>query len=92
MLPPVAALLPHRLIGRKRATELLLTGEGLSTRQAEGLGLINRAFPKENLEEETQDFLDNLLGLNGAVLRLTKRAVASPWPRADFAWQGSTHG
>ena len=76
VFPPVAALLLPRLIGRKKALELLLTGESLSARQAEGMGLINRAVPKERLEEETQDLLDKLLGLSGAVLRLTKRAVA----------------
>jgi enoyl-CoA hydratase len=46
-------LLPmlFNLIGYKRARELLLTGETISARKAEEIGLINRAVPDDRLED-----------------------------------------
>ena len=42
------------LIGQKRARELLLTGKLIDGIEAERIGLINRAVPKDKLEEETR--------------------------------------
>lgn len=41
------------LIGQKKARELLLTGKLLDGREAERIGLINKAVPADKLEEET---------------------------------------
>ena len=43
-----------RNLGRKRALEMLLTGEFISARQAADEGLINRAVPPEQLDEEVE--------------------------------------
>jgi enoyl-CoA hydratase/carnithine racemase len=42
-----------RAVGRKRALEMLLTGEAIDARTAAEWGLINRAVPAEKLREET---------------------------------------
>ena len=47
---PMVAL--TRAIGRKRAMEMLLTGEFIDARTAAEWGLVNRAVPKEGLHEE----------------------------------------
>jgi enoyl-CoA hydratase/carnithine racemase len=40
-----------RAIGRKRALQLLLTGERIDTRTAAEWGLINAVLPADELEE-----------------------------------------
>lgn len=42
-----------RLIGRGRATELLLTGDMIGAEEAQQLGLVNHVFSQETLIEET---------------------------------------
>jgi enoyl-CoA hydratase/carnithine racemase len=43
-----------RAVGRKRALEMLLTGESIDARTALAWGLVNRVVPKERLVEETE--------------------------------------
>jgi enoyl-CoA hydratase len=40
------------LIGPARAKELILSGESISARRAEELGLVNRVFPRETFDNE----------------------------------------
>ena len=49
-----ATFLLPRMIGITKATELFLTGEFVDAREAERLGMINRAVPDEKLVEETE--------------------------------------
>lgn len=75
VFPPVAAVMFPRLMGRKKALELLLTGETIDAREAERLGLVNRVVPAEELDAAVEELVGKLTALSGAVLRLTKRAV-----------------
>ncbi|MFT9849262.1 enoyl-CoA hydratase [Aneurinibacillus sp. REN35] len=49
---PMVAL--SRAVGRKKAMEMLLTGDALSAEEAVMAGLINKAVPEEQLEEEVK--------------------------------------
>lgn len=42
-----------RLVGRKKALEMVLTGEMIDAHEAQRLGLINKVVPKAELEEAT---------------------------------------
>lgn len=75
VFPPVAAVMFPRLMGRKKALELLLTGETIDAREAQRLGLVNRVVPAEELDAAVEELVGKLTALSGAVLRLTKRAV-----------------
>jgi cyclohexa-1,5-dienecarbonyl-CoA hydratase len=72
--PPASVLLP-RLVGERRAVELLLTGDTVTAAEAERLGLVHRVFPHERLEDESAARIGRLLELSGAALRQAKAAV-----------------
>lgn len=75
VFPPVAAILLPRIIGDRRARELMLTGEIIEAREALSLGLVNRLVPSAELEQETSRLLTQLRGLSGAALEHAKKAI-----------------
>lgn len=72
---PVAALLLPRIIGDKRARELMLTGEIIEAGEALSLGLVNRVVPTAALEQEASQLLSKLRGLSAVALEHAKRAI-----------------
>jgi len=73
--PLAAALLP-RLIGRKRAFEMILGGVTVTAAEAERIGLISRAVPDDKLEAEAGALVQRYLEGSAPILQLTRRAVA----------------
>jgi len=49
-----------RLIGIRKAKELLLTGDWISGKEAEAIGLVNKAVPAEKLEEAVNEMAQKL--------------------------------
>ncbi len=75
VFPPIAAYLFPRIIGRKAAMELVLSGKTISAEEALALGLVNNVVRGEVLEKETQEFVKPYLALSAEVLRQAKNAV-----------------
>jgi len=75
VLPPIAAQIMPRIIGRKAAMDLILSGRIISAQEAHSMGLINKVVAKGELARETQDFLRPYLSLSAEVLRITKKTV-----------------
>lgn len=75
VFPPIAVFTLPRLIGRKRAIELILTGDIIDAQEAWRMGLVNQVVPADKLEEATANLVRKLTGLSGVVVRLTKRAI-----------------
>jgi len=67
-------LLP-RLVGEKKAKELIFTGEFISAGEALRLGLVNRVVPKEKLKEAVIEIISKLKRKSPAILQLAKLAV-----------------
>jgi enoyl-CoA hydratase/carnithine racemase len=63
-----------RNIGRKRAMELLLTGEPIDAQTALAWGLVNRVVPADQLDAEVRRFTDIILARSGATIRMGKAA------------------
>jgi cyclohexa-1,5-dienecarbonyl-CoA hydratase len=76
MFNPVAAALLPRLVGRKRAFEMILGGAALTAAEAERAGLITRAVPDERLEAEAAAAIQRFQDGSAPVLQLARRAVA----------------
>ena len=63
-----------RNIGRKRAMEMLLTGELFDARTALAWGLVNRVVPAASLDAEIAKFTSIILARSGKVVATGKRA------------------
>lgn len=75
VFPPIAALLFPRIMGRKKAMELILSGEVIKAQEAKELGLINEVVAPEELEEKARQFIQKFTGLSGVVLKHTRQAI-----------------
>jgi cyclohexa-1,5-dienecarbonyl-CoA hydratase len=75
VFPPIAAQLMPRIMGRKAAMDLILSGRIISAEEAQQLGLVNKVVKEGDLESETNAFLKPYLRLSAEVLRITKKAV-----------------
>jgi len=62
-----------RNLGRKRALEMLLTGEFIDARTAAAEGLINRAVPSEQLDEEVARLARAICAKSAPAIRTGKR-------------------
>jgi cyclohexa-1,5-dienecarbonyl-CoA hydratase len=80
-----AALLP-RLIGRRRAFEMLLGGASIGAAEAERIGLVSRVVPDDKLEAEAAALVQRFQEGSAPVLQFTRRAVCGgldlPFPDA----------
>jgi cyclohexa-1,5-dienecarbonyl-CoA hydratase len=75
VFPPIAAVLLPRIIGEKRARELLLTGELIDAAEANSIGLVNHVVPSGQVEQKTSEVLSKLRELSASALEMTKRAI-----------------
>jgi cyclohexa-1,5-dienecarbonyl-CoA hydratase len=75
VLPPIAAQIMPRFIGRKAAMDLILSGRIVSAHEAMNMGLINKVVPEDELSRETNRFLEPYLSLSAEVIRVTKKAI-----------------
>jgi cyclohexa-1,5-dienecarbonyl-CoA hydratase len=75
VFPPMGAVVYPRVIGPRRAMELLLTGEPINAAQALQMGLVNRVVPREKLKETVDSLVKRISEQSGPVLTLLKRVV-----------------
>jgi enoyl-CoA hydratase/carnithine racemase len=75
VFPPMAAVVYPRVIGPKRAMELLLTGETISAQQALATGLINRVVPQAALKEAVDALVKRIADQSGPVLSMMKQVI-----------------
>lgn len=75
VFPTVASVYFPRIVGQKRARELILTGALLSAREAERIGLVTHVVPDAELRTKAAEILDRFRGLSAAVLETARRAL-----------------
>lgn len=62
-----------RIIGRRQALELLLSGRQIDAREALAIGMINRVVPHETLMQEALAFAADIAANSRSSLRMTKK-------------------
>jgi cyclohexa-1,5-dienecarbonyl-CoA hydratase len=90
VFPPLGAVVYPRVIGPKRAMELLLTGEPINAQQALVMGLVNRVVPRAALKETVETLVKRISEQSGPVLQLLKRVIfEGTWQPFDEALRHS---
>jgi len=77
VFPPIATVVLPYLVGRKKAMELILTGETIEAKDALSLGLINKIVPMEKLDDAVHEMASKISVNSGPVLQMTKKAMLS---------------
>lgn len=72
-----------RAVGRKRAMQMLLTGEPIDARTALDWGLVNRVVPPDELEPAVLDLVDAIARSSAYTVATGKRAFYSQIDRAE---------
>lgn len=75
VFPPLACVYFPRIVGYKRARDMVLTGALLSAREAQEAGLVTYVVPDDQLQSKATEVLDRLRGLSAAVLETARRAL-----------------
>ena len=72
--PMMISAILQRVIPRKAALELMMTGRLITADEALRLGIVSRVVPSESLDEVVDETVDNLAGKSPAVLGLGRDA------------------
>ena len=64
-----------RLVGPRRAKEIIFTGKRLSAHEAERIGLVNRVVPPDELERAAEDMAAELAQKSPVALRIDKMLI-----------------
>ena len=72
-----------RAIGRKRALEMLLTGEAIDAATAADWGLVNKVVPAGELQEAVAELAGRIGRFSAGVLAIGKRAFYEQLDRAE---------
>lgn len=75
------ALIWPQLIGYMRAREYLLTGDPILSQDAAAMGLINRAVPRDELDQVAYGMADRLAASASVGINMTKQAINLPLRR-----------
>ncbi|MCS6886046.1 MAG: enoyl-CoA hydratase/isomerase family protein [Acidobacteriota bacterium] len=79
VFPPMGSIILPRVIGLKRATELMYTGETIDALEAQSLGLVNVIVEVENLQERVQEILSRFSRESAVALEATRRAILTAY-------------
>ena len=74
-LPSLAHIALPGLIGRRRTTEMILTGKLVPAAEAQRIGLIDRAVPEDQIEAALEDQMKVIRSLSKSVMELALQAT-----------------
>jgi len=74
-IPTVATVLLPRIIGRKKAFEIIFTGDTITAAEAKKIGLVNEVFPVTELDEAVNKLIEKFKEKSSVVLKLIRMAT-----------------
>ena len=81
LFPFMIMALIYRNVPRKKATEMMLLGERLTTEEAREAGIVNRIVPAEEFDQAVADWAAKLASKSPLVMKLGKDAI---WRQLDM--------
>ena len=79
VFPPVASFILPRVIGDKKAREMILTGELVTADAAQSLGLVNHLVAENALEAKCEELLGAFRQMSVPGLEMARRAMVQTW-------------
>jgi cyclohexa-1,5-dienecarbonyl-CoA hydratase len=76
VFPTLASVYFPRIVGPKRAKEMILTGSLLTAREAASYGLVTYVVPDDQVQAKVHEVCEKLRKLSATVLEVARRAVA----------------
>ena len=73
--PPPASILFPRILGRQKAFELILSGDNISAKEAEAIGLVNKTVPAGEFKKAADEFIQRFTANSGLALTQARRAL-----------------
>ena len=77
LTPPLTPERVGAVGGKKRASEIALTGEPIDAETAESWGVVNRAVTHDELEETVEGFISSIVEADREATRVTKERITS---------------
>ena len=77
LFPMMIMAVLARLVPRRRLLKMMLLGEKIDADEALAIGLLNEVVAPEELEQETKELADDLVGKSPITLKLGLRAFAT---------------
>jgi len=74
-IPTVATVLLPRIIGKKKALEMIFTGDTITASEAKQIGLVNEVVPAAKLEEATDRLVEKFREKSPVVLKMIRMAA-----------------
>jgi cyclohexa-1,5-dienecarbonyl-CoA hydratase len=74
-LPPVAAVELQRVMGPRRAAEMIFTGEPWTADEAAAAGLVNRVYADDEFAQKVEEFIQLVSRNSRPVLSFAKQAL-----------------
>jgi enoyl-CoA hydratase/carnithine racemase len=71
-LAPAAAALMPKIMGEKKAFEIILLGENISALEALRIGLVNKVVPPDQLDTVAEEFAGKFLGMSSLGVKLCR--------------------
>jgi cyclohexa-1,5-dienecarbonyl-CoA hydratase len=83
-LAPAAAALFTRIMGEKKAFELILLGDNISAKEAERIGLVNKVVSEEELDTTAEEIARRFIDKSSLSLKLVRDALYQCADTAEF--------
>jgi cyclohexa-1,5-dienecarbonyl-CoA hydratase len=83
-LAPVAAALFPRILGEKKAFELVMLGDNISAAEAERLGIINKVVPDTDLDKAGEALAQKFLAMTALGVRLCRNVFYQCTDSSDW--------
>jgi enoyl-CoA hydratase len=71
-----------RHVGIKKAKEMIFTGKPITAKEAESLGIVNRAVPREEFLNTVERYLEDLRSKSPLILSFAKKATNASFQKA----------